>query len=264
MGAVGHRRCRCERDRGDVRVLRVSDRQRRQGLDRWCSARELAGARAGDRGFDHRRAGAGDRRVGRASTAAARRTGRADRHGGGTGERHEPDPRPPRVPVSGVGVARCCCSVRRSGQRSVQRDAAPALDATELRADLRLRLGGGICRQRRVVAGRVLRLYRRQGPHPRVSAAARRRRHERPDGDADRCRVVRGVRDAASADRTSTAVTGRGRRSRAGCAGWLPQALVGPRRRVAPRPQSGLLPDRQRGLSRRPGGRVHVRRRARR
>ena len=79
---------------------------RRQGPARRCSPGELVGLRAGDCRVDHRRAGPGDRCVGRGSTATSRHPDRADRPGGGVGQRDEPHPRPSRVSVSGTGVAR--------------------------------------------------------------------------------------------------------------------------------------------------------------
>ena len=159
MGPVGHRFGRRDRGRRDLRVFGVPDYRCRQRCALGCHAGELAGPRSGGLRGHGRPTGADDRRLGRQSASAPPRSDRPDRAGGGFRQRDELGSREPRIPVVGVGVARGRGGLRRSGQRPLQRDAAAALDTAELRQDLRIRLDGGIHRQRRSTAGRLVRLH---------------------------------------------------------------------------------------------------------
>ena len=178
----------------------------------------------------------------------------------------EPDPR--RLPTTCwpglllLGVHR---GVQRPGQRPVQRDAAAAVDAGDVRPGLRIRLGRRLFRQRRAVAYRLSRRSSRATAtragcwtsRPPTARTFARPCCSPPPGSPLFALPVLIVAPAAGRVEPPA-------RASIGVLRRLPQAVVGDRRRVAARPQLRLLPARQRGVPRRTGRRVHVRRGARR
>ncbi|COV03425.1 Uncharacterised protein [Mycobacterium tuberculosis] len=153
MGHVGLRFHRSERDRDNLCVLRLPDQRRGSGSAGRHLTGELVGSCGGGRRVDHRGAGARRRRVGGVSAPPSGGTVCADRHRGRADLRNVPDPRRPPLPVGRAGFARGHRGVQRFVQRSVQRDAAPTVHTQHGGPDLRLRLGVGLCRQRRALAG---------------------------------------------------------------------------------------------------------------
>ena len=94
--------------------------------------------------------------------------------------------------------------------RALQRDAAPALDASDIGPHLRVRFRHGLFRQCHAAADRLCRVHRGRRRHPRTARNPRRRRPERAGGDAARRRVVRAVRAAASSSWCPSAAADRG------------------------------------------------------
>ena len=134
----------------------------------------------------------------------------------------------PQLPVGRAGAAGGDGGLRRPGQRPVQRDAAPAVDARRRPAGSPVSAAAaGLPRQRRAADADLPGIHLRHGRGARAAARARPRRALRPDGDAAGRGVVGGAGPAVAVGRPPVARPRCGGPADAAC--WVAIASCGRR-----------------------------------